>query len=311
MFLKSSAYHSIDIFSVGAIQGALETSVRSMDRPSAMLSYSCNVFPWPCLHRDPNKPVPQDTKFIHTKANRFEEVAWSKYDPYDQLYLHIGLKPRIRDHYRATKVAFWKHLVPHLYNLNDMFHYSSTTTRVTPMDATQAGTKGSSSRPPLSAAGQLEAGKELGPLIMPNPRDYSTELSVTIAVGASLLFLNVLAFAALYYRKDKRSHQDANRQLSPQCDPKAGGSNNNSLTHTNTIDESMSQQLHHPLHSSPSLDYPLSLRRSPEDIPLMAPNNISMIPNSLMGLSNMSPYSTFPAGYSSAGLPSTHSTTRV
>jgi len=28
--------------------------------------------------RDPNKPVPQDTKFIHTKANRFEEVAWSK-----------------------------------------------------------------------------------------------------------------------------------------------------------------------------------------------------------------------------------------
>ncbi|KFQ11504.1 Neuroligin-3, partial [Haliaeetus albicilla] len=29
---------------------------------------------------DPNKPVPQDTKFIHTKANRFEEVAWSKYN---------------------------------------------------------------------------------------------------------------------------------------------------------------------------------------------------------------------------------------
>ncbi|XP_056451543.1 neuroligin-3-like isoform X1 [Gadus chalcogrammus] len=267
---------------------------------------------------DPNKPVPQDTKFIHTKANRFEEVAWSKYDPYDQLYLHIGLKPRIRDHYRATKVAFWKHLVPHLYNINDMFHYSSTTTRVTPLDATQAGTNGGSSRPPLSAAGGPETGKELGPLIMPNPRDYSTELSVTIAVGASLLFLNVLAFAALYYRKDKRSHQDASQQPSPQRqDGKAGGggggggSNNNSLSHTNTIDESLSQQLHHPLHSSPSLDYPLSLRRSPEDIPLMAPSSISMMPNSLMGLSNMSPYSTFPAGYSSAGLPSTHSTTRV
>ena len=71
---------------------------------------------------DPNKPVPQDTKFIHTKANRFEEVAWSKYNPQDQLYLHIGLKPRVRDHYRATKVAFWKHLVPHLYNLHDTLH---------------------------------------------------------------------------------------------------------------------------------------------------------------------------------------------
>lgn len=38
---------------------------------------------------------------------------------------------------------------------------------------------------------------------VPN-EDYSTELSVTIAVGASLLFLNILAFAALLYKKDKR-----------------------------------------------------------------------------------------------------------
>lgn len=52
-----------------------------------------------CL-RDPNQPVPQDTKFIHTKPNRFEEVAWAKYTPKEQLYLHIGLKPRVRDHYR-------------------------------------------------------------------------------------------------------------------------------------------------------------------------------------------------------------------
>uniref|UniRef100_A0A1A7X4U2 Neuroligin 3a n=1 Tax=Iconisemion striatum TaxID=60296 RepID=A0A1A7X4U2_9TELE len=263
---------------------------------------------------DPNKPVPQDTKFIHTKANRFEEVAWSKYDPYDQMYLHIGLKPRVRDHYRATKVAFWKHLVPHLYNLHDMFHYSSTTTKVTPLDPTQSNGKrsGSTGRPPVSTShGGGEAGREMGPLIMPNPRDYSTELSVTIAVGASLLFLNVLAFAALYYRKDKRSRQETSQQPSPQRESKG-----NNASHTNTVDETLSSQqrspcdaLHNPLHASPS--YSLSQRRSPDDIPLMTPNNITMIPNSLMGLSNMSPYSTFPAGYSSAGLPSTHSTTRV
>ena len=269
-----------------------------------------------CVYRDPNKPVPQDTKFIHTKANRFEEVAWSKYDPYDQLYLHIGLKPRIRDHYRATKVAFWKHLVPHLYNLHDMFHYSSTTTKVTPLDPTQSNNKrpGSTGRSPVSTAhNDDEGGREMGPLIMPNPRDYSTELSVTIAVGASLLFLNVLAFAALYYRKDKRSRQDTSQQPSPQRDSKG-----NNVSHTTTVDETLSSQqrnqceaLHNPHHVSPSLDYSLSQRRSPDDIPLMTPNNITMIPNSLMGLSNMSPYSTFPAGYSSAGLPSTHSTTRV
>ena len=110
--------------------------------------------------RDPNKPVPQDTKFIHTKANRFEEVAWSKYNPRDQLYLHIGLKPRVRDHYRATKVAFWKHLVPHLYNLHDMFHYTSTTTKVPPPDTTHSshitrrpnGKTWSTKRPAISPA---------------------------------------------------------------------------------------------------------------------------------------------------------------
>ncbi|XP_041750998.2 neuroligin-3 isoform X4 [Coregonus clupeaformis] len=284
---------------------------------------------------DPNKPVPQDTKFIHTKANRFEEVAWSKYNPHDQLYLHIGLKPRIRDHYRATKVAFWKHLVPHLYNLHDMFHYTSTTTKVPPQDTTNSNGKrtGTTKRPPVSTAHSSNGdGEETGPLIVANPRDYSTELSVTIAVGASLLFLNVLAFAALYYRKDKRSRQDGHagpQQASPQRQ-----SNGNDVSHT-TTDESLSHQmtqssqmnqcdtlhdlhdlhdlpgLHDPLHLSPNMDYTLTLRRSPDDIPLMTPNNITLIPNSLMGLPNMHPYSTFPAGYNSTVLPHSHSTTRV
>ncbi|KAM6970464.1 neuroligin-3-like isoform 2-T2 [Aplochiton taeniatus] len=272
---------------------------------------------------DPNKPVPQDTKFIHTKANRFEEVAWSKYDPHDQLYLHIGLKPRIRDHYRATKVAFWKHLVPHLYNIHDMFHYTSTTTKVTPLDTTHSGKpSGSTKRPPVSTAHSSgEEGDEQGPMIVANPRDYSTELSVTIAVGASLLFLNVLAFAALYYRKDKRSRQDGAARHQAGSSPRQ--SNGNDVSHTTTIDESLSHQLsqssqgnqceslHKPLHISPSMDYTLTLRRSPEDLSLMTPNNITMIPNSLMGLPNMHPYSTFPAGYNSTGLPHSHSTTRV
>uniref|UniRef100_A0AAX7VQW4 Uncharacterized protein n=1 Tax=Astatotilapia calliptera TaxID=8154 RepID=A0AAX7VQW4_ASTCA len=46
-------------------------------------------------------------------------------------------------------------------------------------------------------------------------RDYSTELSVTVAVGASLFFLNILAFAALYYKRDKR-HEMRRHRLSPQ-----------------------------------------------------------------------------------------------
>lgn len=281
------------------------------------------------FHRDPNKPVPQDTKFIHTKANRFEEVAWSKYNPRDQLYLHIGLKPRVRDHYRATKVAFWKHLVPHLYNLHDMFHYTSTTTKVPPPDTTQNShiTRRPNSkiwttkRPAISPAYNSENGKEKwspeqeAGTLLESPRDYSTELSVTIAVGASLLFLNVLAFAALYYRKDKR-RQDTHRQPSPQ----RGASND--ITHA--PDEEMPSlqvsQGHHECEAVPSHDtlrlaalpdYTLTLRRSPDDIPLMTPNTITMIPNSLVGLQTLHPYNTFTAGFNSTGLPHSHSTTRV
>nr|XP_013806526.1 PREDICTED: neuroligin-2-like [Apteryx mantelli mantelli] len=79
----------------------------------------------------PNQPVPQDTKFIHTKPNRFEEVVWTKFNSKDKQYLHIGLKPRVRDNYRANKVAFWLELVPHLHNLHELAH-SSTTTRLPP-----------------------------------------------------------------------------------------------------------------------------------------------------------------------------------
>uniref|UniRef100_A0A8C4STH4 Neuroligin 3a n=2 Tax=Polypteridae TaxID=8289 RepID=A0A8C4STH4_ERPCA len=282
---------------------------------------------------DPNKPVPQDTKFIHTKANRFEEVAWSKYNPRDQLYLHIGLKPRVRDHYRATKVAFWKHLVPHLYNLHDMFQYTSTTTKVPPPDTTQNSfvTKRpngkvwpfNTRRPPMSTVYTNENSKEkwnpgdeeTGPLVIENPRDYSTELSVTIAVGASLLFLNVLAFAALYYRKDKR-RQDSHRQPSPQRNATndiahAPEEEIMSLQMNQSHHECEAVQSHDPLRLTSLPDYTLTLRRSPDDIPLMTPNTITMIPNSLVGMQNLHPYNTFTAGFNSTGLPHSHSTTRV
>uniref|UniRef100_A0A672MC13 Neuroligin-3-like n=1 Tax=Sinocyclocheilus grahami TaxID=75366 RepID=A0A672MC13_SINGR len=293
---------------------------------------------------DPNKPVPQDTKFIHTKANRFEEVTWAKYSPHDQLYLHIGLKPRVRDHYRATKVAFWKHLVPHLYNLHDMFHYTSTTTRVPPLLTTHSSHSatprpgGNKARTPGKQTPQSTA--RSGPLVIANPRDYSTELSVTIAVGASLLFLNVLAFAALYYRKDKRSRQDMPPQPASQrqTPPNDLSYTPTSISGGNLEEGSLCDPLRLTPASSPR-DYALTLRRSPDDIPLMTPssvamtpnsgtmtpntvtltpnsvtmtpNTITMSPNSLMGYPSMHPYNTFTHGYNSTSLPHPHSTTRV
>eukprot|EP00062_Callorhinchus_milii_P000712 gi/632934949/ref/XP_007887125.1/ PREDICTED: neuroligin-1 [Callorhinchus milii] len=274
---------------------------------------------------DPNQPVPQDTKFIHTKPNRFEEVAWSRYSQKDQLYLHIGLKPRVKEHYRANKVNLWLELVPHLHSLNDISQYSSTTTRV-PSEITRRPSKTLSvttKRPVTSVFPTVnqEDQKHLAGPFLVDQRDYSTELSVTIAVGASLLFLNILAFAALYYKKDKRRH-DVHRRCSPQRNT------TNDLTHAQE-EEIMSLQMKHTdldhecdsihphevvLRTVCAQDYTLAMRRSPDDIPLMTPNAITMIPNTIPGMQPLHTFNTFTGGQNNTlphPHPHSHSTTRV
>lgn len=308
-----------------------------------MFFFSSSIF------RDPNQPVPQDTKFIHTKPNRFEEVAWTKYNPKDQLYLHIGLKPRVRDHYRATKVAFWLELVPHLHNINELFQYVSTTTKIPPQDTTPfpytkrfpgKNNWPSTTRHPGVPPGntkQTTDQRKSGDLtdesavVIETKRDYSTELSVTIAVGASLLFLNILAFAALYYKKDKRRHESNRRAPTPQRNSAPAGTPAaavNDVAHLQS-EELMSLQMkqqqleHEHHHECESLqahdtmrltcppDYTLTLRRSPDDIPLMTPSTITMIPNSLAGMQPLHNFNTFGGSQNSTNLPHGHSTTRV
>ncbi|XP_072428719.1 neuroligin-1 isoform X7 [Chiloscyllium punctatum] len=274
---------------------------------------------------DPNQPVPQDTKFIHTKPNRFEEVAWSRYSQKDQLYLHIGLKPRVKEHYRANKVNLWLELVPHLHSLNDISQYTSTTTKV-PSEITHRPSKKwsvTTKRPVTSVfptVKQDDQKHSAGPFLV-DQRDYSTELSVTIAVGASLLFLNILAFAALYYKKDKRRH-DVHRRCSPQRNT------TNDLTHAQE-EEIMSLQMKHTdldhecdsihphevvLRTACPPDYTLAMRRSPDDIPLMTPNTITMIPNTIPGMQPLHTFNTFTGGQNNTlphPHPHSHSTTRV
>ncbi|XP_041125853.1 neuroligin-1 [Polyodon spathula] len=266
---------------------------------------------------DPNQPVPQDTKFIHTKPNRFEEVAWTRYTQKDQLYLHIGLKPRVKEHYRANKVNLWLELVPHLHSLNEVTQFTSTTTKVPPDMTPRTPNKIPVTKRPVttpfptenqSSQNQLE-----GPFLV-DQRDYSTELSVTIAVGASLLFLNILAFAALYYKKDKRRH-DVHRRCSPQRNT------TNDLIHTQE-EEIMSLQMKHTDldHECDSIhphevvlrtvcppDYTLAMRRSPDDVPLMTPNTIP-------GIQSLHTFNTFSGGQNNTlphPHPHSHSTTRV
>uniref|UniRef100_A0A8C3UQM3 Neuroligin 2 n=1 Tax=Catharus ustulatus TaxID=91951 RepID=A0A8C3UQM3_CATUS len=264
---------------------------------------------------DPNQPVPQDTKFIHTKPNRFEEVVWTRFDGKDKRYLHIGLKPRVRDHYRANKVAFWLELVPHLHNLHQLPH-ASTTTRLPPPPGPPRRAPATRRPPPSSAP--PDGGRGGRRRFAPFPgdsRDYSTELSVTVAVGASLLFLNILAFAALYYKRDKRGRGVA------------GAAPNDLLAPGE--EELVQLQMKHPKlgvgvgvggdpEARPGVavavagppDYTLALRRAPEDVPLLPPNTITMVPGGLQALHP--PFGTpFPPPGHNSALPHPHSTTRV
>uniref|UniRef100_A0A8C9SP21 Neuroligin 1 n=1 Tax=Scleropages formosus TaxID=113540 RepID=A0A8C9SP21_SCLFO len=268
---------------------------------------------------DPNQPVPQDTKFIHTKPNRFEEVAWTRYNQKDQLYLHIGLKPRVKEHYRANKVNLWLELVPHLHSINEVTQVLSTTTKVPPPEVTRTpkNIPVNTKRPNPTPFPTENQGSQNQPFLV-DQRDYSTELSVTIAVGASLLFLNILAFAALYYKKDKRRH-DVHRRCSPQRNTA------NDLAHTQE-EEIMSLQMKHTdldrecdtihphevvLRTACPPDYTLAMRRSPDDIPLMTPNTITMIPNTMSGIQSLHTFNTFSGQNNTLPHPHSHSTTRV
>lgn len=277
--------------------------------------------------RDPNLPVPQDTKFIHTKPNRFEEVIWTKFNSKDKQYLHIGLKPRVRDNYRANKVAFWLELVPHLHSLHDVF---PTTTRSPPGPGPGAhrpwprtpGPRTTRHPYPTFPSDPEPEGSERPhqDLFPGDTRDYSTELSVTVAVGASLLFLNILAFAALYYKRDKR-HEMRRHRLSPQR-----GGPANDLAHSQE-EEIMSLQMKHSEHDAhhdmeplrphdilrPACppDYTLALRRAPDDVPLMTPNTITMIPSTITSMQPLHAFNTFPSTGHNNTLPHPHSTTRV
>ncbi|KAM4611441.1 neuroligin-2a isoform 1-T1 [Polymixia lowei] len=278
---------------------------------------------------DPNLPVPQDTKFIHTKPNRFEEVIWTKFNSKDKQYLHIGLKPRVRDNYRANKVAFWLELVPHLHSLHEEL-LSTSTTRFPPSPGTgdhrpwpRTPVPRTTRHPyPTFPSDPEPEGSERPhqDLFPGDTRDYSTELSVTVAVGASLLFLNILAFAALYYKRDKR-HEMRRHRLSPQR-----GGPANDLAHSQE-EEIMSLQMKHSEHDAhhdmeplrphdilrPACppDYTLALRRAPDDVPLMTPNTITMIPSTITGMQPLHAFNTYPSTGHNNTLPHPHSTTRV
>lgn len=151
-------------------------------------------------------------------------------------------KPKLKNHYRAHRLSFWLNLVPDLHKSgNDDVPYSHhqlvddeadrpppgptvkplnpplgkdpgtsnyslfTTQMFSLLNLSSQNNKSNQQRPP--SFGDDHETHELHSGNINSNDDgfaaYSTALSVTIAIGCSLLILNVLIFAGVYYQRDK------------------------------------------------------------------------------------------------------------
>lgn len=203
------------------------------------------------FHRNPNENLRQDsTLVVSREKSRFRSIVWDQYDPTHQKYLEIGMKPRMKNHFRAHQLSVWLRLIPELHragmedvvarhnlfrNHNDADLYDGAVrpdplSRVSYYDPTMelfrrrpnvslqaetpttADTIATTCVNIVSGTGsagynhpslQNSSSDTLANLEAAGYAAYSTALSVTIAIGCSLLILNVLIFAGVYYQRDK------------------------------------------------------------------------------------------------------------
>ncbi|XP_067118519.1 neuroligin-4, X-linked-like [Centruroides vittatus] len=179
---------------------------------------------------DPN-PSDMESELAIDRSNkrRVERFLWHEYEIINQRYLELGMKLKIRDHYHAHRLSFWLHLIPGLHRPGEgsvpPHHHHLAETEVVDSSTiitettTSTGSSLTDSTLETSTVGlnftQLpeisdttikmeELTNTSVPMALPSS-GYSTALSVTIAVGCSLLILNVLIFSGIYYQRDKKS----------------------------------------------------------------------------------------------------------
>ncbi|XP_043589982.1 neuroligin-4, X-linked isoform X3 [Bombus pyrosoma] len=198
-----------------------------------------------------------DTLLLASREkSRFRSLTWDQYDPVHQKYLEIGMRPKMKNHYRAHQLSVWLRLVPELHRAgmedvdsrHNLFREHSDpslydgSVRPDPLSriSEEFRRKNITSEPPTTTdynaatcvsyiqSTNLENvhNASTDTLASPDASEYSiysTTLSLTIGLGCTLLVLNVLIFAAVYYQRDKtklaiKSLQQQ-QMLNQQCGP--------------------------------------------------------------------------------------------
>ena len=176
----------------------------------------------------------------------FMVLVWALLEKLTLVILSIlGLKPRLRDHYHAHRLSFWLNLIPSLHRAaasettsshhlledhdnpltydgivrsgspgNTITRPSTTTTTTVTSTTTKMNSINTSAYATLII---LEERPTLAPKSM-NITDslamifqqgaYSTALTVTIGIGCSLLLLNIIIFAGVYFNRERTVNQN-------------------------------------------------------------------------------------------------------
>ncbi|KAK7071526.1 hypothetical protein SK128_005954 [Halocaridina rubra] len=172
----------------------------------------------------------------------YEKFLEISYLDFPDLFLAAGYRPRQKDHYRAHKVALWNWLIPELqeagakYNEEqeedeaseaswhasedpehfigpvrplDPFRFLYTTKMTPTPSAVPLPTPSDEYLPPNVSAAQGSVTRPVNGSDASGPvgqfLDYTTALTLTVAIGLSLLVLNAILFAALIYRRDRNA----------------------------------------------------------------------------------------------------------
>ncbi|XP_044006504.1 neuroligin-1-like isoform X2 [Aphidius gifuensis] len=198
---------------------------------------------------------------ISKEKNKIRMLTWEQYNPVHQKYLEITKKPSMKNHYRAHQLSVWLRLIPELhragmedveprhnlfrghgdpslydgyvrpdplsrigeeYRRRNITTELPTSTTTTDYSITTCVSLIQSTN--LQTQHSNGSADTLASLDAAGYAAYSTALSVTIAIGCSLLILNVLIFAGVYYQRDKTRLEVKSLQqqqmMNQQCGPR-------------------------------------------------------------------------------------------
>ncbi|CAM1332683.1 Ces3 (predicted), partial [Pycnogonum litorale] len=172
---------------------------------------------------DPNR---NSWSHDNSRGENSRKMMWPKYESTQQRYLNIGMRPKVRNHYRAHKLSLWLELIPQLsrivsFQTDKGIIPTSDEVTSTVLPSTTGLSETRDSSPPDRSPEVTIIPTTYGPInvninsSMPgrngdrNNSTYLRILHTTIAVGTVLLVINVVVFTAtLYQKRTRRRYND-------------------------------------------------------------------------------------------------------